>query len=154
MAATKLKVFSVRNVERGSVLATNAKLASSFSARFFGLMGRKRVDDGGGILLTHSSSIHSCFMRFRFDAIFLDAENRVTSIVPSMRQWWFAFGKRGTKDCLELPAGIAAGTNTQPETARLRRSHWRHGRRRCASAHDRGIRPGFSHVGADKRRMA
>ena len=66
---TSLKVFSVRNTERGTTLATRARLASSYGARFFGLMGRKGVEEGGGILLTKSASIHSFFMRFRFDVI-------------------------------------------------------------------------------------
>jgi len=108
----KLKVFSVRNAERGTVLATHARLASSYWARFWGLMGKKGVEDGGGILLTKSSSIHSFFMRFRFDAIFLDKENRVVKVVPGMRQWWFAFGGRGARDTLELPAGVAERTGT------------------------------------------
>jgi hypothetical protein len=112
--ATKLKVFAVRNEERGTTLASNAKLASSFASRFFGLMGRKQVDDGGGILMTRSASIHSFFMRFRFDAIFLDRESRVVKVVPSMRRWWIAFGGRGAKDTLELPAGTAERTGTQP----------------------------------------
>lgn len=106
------RVFSVRNDARGTVLATRGKLASSFVDRFFGLMGRKRVEDGGGILLTKSASIHSFFMRFRFDAIFLDNDNRVVKVVPSMRQWWVAFGGRGAKHTLELPAGVAAATGT------------------------------------------
>lgn len=113
--ATTLKVFSVRNVDRGGVaLATQARLASSHFARFFGLMGRKGVADGGGILLTKSASIHSFFMRFRFDAVFIDRDNRVVKIVPAMRQWWIAFGGRGAKDVIELPAGVAAATGTQP----------------------------------------
>lgn len=114
MAPTELKVFSVRNLERGTVLATRAKLASSYVDRFFGLMMRKRVEEGGGLLLTKSSSVHSFFMRFRFDAIYLDREGRVVKIVPSMRQWWVSFGGRGAKDTLELPAGVAASTGTQP----------------------------------------
>ena len=114
MPATSLKVFSVRNADRDTVLATRGRLASSYIDRLFGLMGRKRVEDGGGILLTHSASIHSFFMRFRFDAIFLDRDGRVVKIVPTMRQWWIAFGGRGAKDVLELPAGAAASTNTQP----------------------------------------
>ncbi len=77
-------------------------------------MGRKRMEDGGGILLTRSASVHSFFMRFRFDAVFLDRDNRVVKVVPSMRQWWVAFGGRGAKDTLELPAGVAASTATQP----------------------------------------
>ncbi len=103
----------MRKAERGTVLATRAKPASSFLSRFFGLMGRKSVEDSGGILLTRSSSIHSFFMRFRFDAIFLDKEDRVVKIVPSMRQWSIAFGGRGAKDTLELPAGVAEATGTQ-----------------------------------------
>lgn len=112
--ATTLKVFSVKNVDRGTTLATQARLASSYSARFFGLMGRKRIDDGGGLLLTKTASIHSFFMRFRFDAVFIDRENKVVKIVPAMRQWWIAFGGRGTKDVIELPAGVAEQTGTQP----------------------------------------
>jgi uncharacterized membrane protein (UPF0127 family) len=114
MSPTELKVFSVRNLERGIVLATRAKLASSYVDRFFGLMMRKGVEEGGGLLLTKSSSVHSFFMRFRFDAIYLDREGRVVKVVPSMRQWWVSFGGRGAKDTLELPAGVAASTGTQP----------------------------------------
>jgi uncharacterized membrane protein (UPF0127 family) len=77
-------------------------------------MGRKGVDDGGGILLAKSASIHSFFMRFRFDAIFIDRDNRVTRVVPAMRQWRVAFGGRGAKDVIELPAGVAEHTGTQP----------------------------------------
>ena len=114
---TKLKVFSIRNTDRGTTLATRARLASSHSSRFFGLMGRKGVEDGGGLLLTKSASIHSFFMRFRFDAIFIDRENRVVKIVPAMRQWWIAFGGRGAKDVIELAAGVAEQTGTQPGDA-------------------------------------
>ena len=113
MAITKLKSFSVRNGDKGTVLVTRGKLASSFVSRFFGLMGRRGVEDGGGLLIASSASIHSFFMRFRFDAIFIDREGRVVKIVPSMRQWWIAFGGKGAKDVLELPAGVAERTNTQ-----------------------------------------
>jgi hypothetical protein len=110
---TKLKVFAIHNTDRGTTLATRARLASSHSSRFFGLMGRKGVEDGGGLLLTKSASIHSFFMRFRFDAVFIDRDNRVTKVVPAMRQWWLAFGGRGAKDVIELPAGVAERTATQ-----------------------------------------
>jgi uncharacterized membrane protein (UPF0127 family) len=76
-------------------------------------MGRARITEGGGLLLKRSSSIHSFFMRFRFDAIFLDGDGRVVKVVPAMKPWRIAFGGRGAKDTLELPAGIAAATQTQ-----------------------------------------
>jgi hypothetical protein len=113
MTAPKMKQFSVRNADRGTVLATRARLASSYIDRFFGLMGRKRIEDGGGLLLTKSASIHSFFMRFRFDAVFVDRDNRVTKTVPNMRQWWAAFGGRGAKDTIELPSGTIAASGTE-----------------------------------------
>jgi uncharacterized membrane protein (UPF0127 family) len=111
--ATKLKTFSVRNADRDTLLMTNGRLASSTWARFWGLMFKKGVPEGGGILLTRSSSIHSCFMRFRFDAIFLDNDDRVVKIIPAMKQWRAALGGKGAKNTLELAAGVAESTNTQ-----------------------------------------
>lgn len=108
----KLKVFSVRNDNKGTVVATRARLAASMVSRFNGLMLKKGVEDGGGLLLTPSGSIHSFFMRFRFDAVFLDRDGRVTKVVPAMKPWRIAFGAKGSKDVLELPAGVAERTST------------------------------------------
>ena len=86
--------------------------ASSIVARFNGLMLKKGVAEGGGLLLTPSASIHSFFMRFRFDALYLDREGRVTKVVAAMKPWRISFGGKGTKDTLELPAGVAERTGT------------------------------------------
>lgn len=107
---TDLRVFSVRNADRNTMLATHARLYSSFAQRFMGLMMRKSVEPGGGILLTKSSSIHSFFMRFRFDAVFIDDSGRVTKVATAMRPWWATFGGKGGKHTLELPAHAADGT--------------------------------------------
>jgi uncharacterized membrane protein (UPF0127 family) len=109
---TELKVFTVKNTERATVLATKGTLASSYWARFWGLMFKRGVADGSGILLTKSASIHSFFMFFRFDAIFLDEQGTVMKVVPAMRPWRIAFGGRGAKNTLELPAGVAERTRT------------------------------------------
>jgi len=109
---TTKRVFSVRNADRGTVLATRARLYSTFWLRFAGLMMRSGLPDGGGILLTKSSSIHGFFMRFRFDAIFLDDDGRVTKVVHAMRPWTIAFGGRGAKHTLELAAGAAERSGT------------------------------------------
>jgi uncharacterized membrane protein (UPF0127 family) len=110
---TKLKVFSVRNARTGAKLATRAKLASSLIDRFMGLMFRARIEDGGGILLTHSSSIHSFFMRFPFDALYLDHDGRVVKVVRAMPPWRMSLGGRGAKHTLEVPAGTAERSGTQ-----------------------------------------
>ena len=114
MPPTTLKQFSVRNADRSTTVATEGRLASSFVDRFLGLMGRKSLPEGEGLLLTKSASIHSFFMRFRFDAVFIDNDNRVVKIVPAMGTWRIAFGGRGAKHTLELPAGVAERTATVP----------------------------------------
>ncbi len=112
MDLTTRRRFSVRNSDRGTVVATQARLASSFVDRFLGLMMRSGVGEGGGILLTKSSSIHSFFMRFRFDALYLDNDGRVVKVVTAMAPWRISFGGRGARHTLELAAGAAAASGT------------------------------------------
>ncbi len=59
---------------------------------------------GEGLLIPRTSSVHTHFMRFPIDVVFLDGEGRVAKIVRGLRPWRFA-GARGTRDVLELPAG-------------------------------------------------
>jgi uncharacterized membrane protein (UPF0127 family) len=106
--------FSVINSTRGTTLATRADLANNFWTRFVGLMFRRRLEAGRGLYLERSASIHAFFMFFRFDAVFLDREDRVTKVVHAMRPWTVAFGGRGAKHVLELPAGVARATGTEP----------------------------------------
>lgn len=76
-------------------------------------MGRRDLPTGHGILITPCSSIHMFFMRFPIDVVFLDKEDRAVKIVNAIKPWRTAMGGGGKK-ALELPAGTAASTGTQP----------------------------------------
>lgn len=110
---TQLRRFTVRNTTRDTTLAEGARLASSYWARFWGLMFKRRVPEGGGILLTKSSSLHGFFMLFRWDAIYMDDDGRVVKVAPAMRPWTISFGGKGAKHALEVAAGVAEQTGTQ-----------------------------------------
>ena len=71
-----------------------------------GLLGRRGLDADEGILLRPAPSIHTLFMRFAIDVVFLDGDDRVVKIVLALAPWRFA-GARGAKAALELPAGRA-----------------------------------------------
>jgi uncharacterized membrane protein (UPF0127 family) len=112
------RVFCVRNLTRGTQLASRVEFADSFGARFRGLMGRPSLPPGCGLWLTGTSNIHMFFMRFRIDAVFLgrpapDGTRRVVAVYAGLRPWlgvvWYA---RGADACLELPAGTAAASGT------------------------------------------
>jgi len=99
------------NQTKGTVVATNVSVARSMWARFWGLMGKRELDEGHGLLLSPCSSIHMFFMRFPLDVIFLDKSNRVTKVVSGIKPWRAALGGGG-HSALELRTGAAAAALT------------------------------------------
>ena len=63
------------------------KTADTFFARFRGLMLRKRLPAGHGLLIAPCSSIHMCFMRFAIDASWVDKEMNILKISRNVRPW-------------------------------------------------------------------
>ena len=92
--------------EDGSIVCERCVLADTALTRMKGLLGRRDLPNGEGILLQPASSVHMAFMRFAIDAVFLDRDLRVTKIADDLRPWRAA-GSRGAKAVLELPAGEA-----------------------------------------------
>jgi uncharacterized protein len=72
-----------------------------------GLMGKHGLPAGEGLLLSPAPGIHTAFMRFPIDALFLDADMRVVDIVERMRPWRMA-SRRRARAVLELAAGECA----------------------------------------------
>jgi uncharacterized protein len=92
--------------EDGRPLCERCLLAETPLRRVKGLLGRSGLERGEGLLLRPASSIHTFFMRFPIDAVFLDSDLRVLHVADDL-QPWRAAGKRGAKAALELPAGAA-----------------------------------------------
>jgi len=93
-------------------VAGEARKAESFWARLVGLMGRRGLEEGEGLLLAPCSSVQTFFMRFPIDVIFLDREARVVKVAPALAPFRVAFGGRGARDALEVAAGTAARSDT------------------------------------------
>jgi uncharacterized protein len=93
--------------ENGEVVCDRCVVADSPVSRLKGLLGRSELRPGEGLLLRPASAIHTCFMRFPIDAVFLDREWRVVGIRDDVRPWRTA-ASRGAKAVLELPSGESA----------------------------------------------
>jgi uncharacterized protein len=93
--------------ENGEVVVDQCVVADSPGTRLKGLLGRSELRPGEGLLLRPASAIHTCFMRFPIDAVFLDSDLRVVGISEDVRPWRAA-SRRGARIVLELPAGEAA----------------------------------------------
>lgn len=92
--------------QTGTLIYPQVEVASNFRRRFLGLMGRRNLDEGTGLLLTHCSSIHTCFMCFPIDVVYLDRNFKVLEY-ETVRPWRLGSLIKGTCHILELPACAA-----------------------------------------------
>ena len=102
-----------RNHTRNTVLAERARVADTMGSRMVGLLSSKGLADGEGLWIQPCNSIHTWFMRFTIDAIFLDRENRVVKSVERMRPWRLTWIAPKAVGVLELPAGSIEKTGTK-----------------------------------------
>ena len=97
------------------------EVADSFCTRLRGLMGRKSLPAGKGLLIAPCSSIHMCFMRFAIDVIYIDQDYRVLKMVYGLKPWtglsicWKAWGviefQTGLNDFSNIHVGDYFKTN-------------------------------------------
>lgn len=97
----------------GEVVCESCLVAATPLARMRGLLGRASLPAGEGILLRPSGSIHTFFMRFPIDAVFVDRELTVLGTAENVPPWRTA-ARRGAKAVLELSAGECARRGVRP----------------------------------------
>lgn len=109
--------ITITNRTRGTVLATHARSAATAWSRLVGLLGRARLAPGEGLHLVPCTSVHTLFMRFTIDVLYLDRDRRVVKAVPALRPFRWSWGGRRAHSALELPPGTIAATGTAPGDA-------------------------------------
>jgi len=101
------------NTTRGIGLTECARVAENPWTRMVGLLRDAQLAQGDGLWIVPCNSIHSFFMRFVFDAVFLDKELRVVHLVAEMKPWRISKLMFAAHSVLELPAGAIAQSGTQ-----------------------------------------
>jgi uncharacterized protein len=82
-------------------------------SRLRGLLGRKELPADEGLMLTPARSIHTWFMQFPIDVVFLESDLTVLGMRESVKPWRYA-GWRGARSVLELPAGTCERRSLKP----------------------------------------
>jgi uncharacterized membrane protein (UPF0127 family) len=100
------RTAAIRNAN-GTVVCYSCLVADSPLMRHRGLLGRAPLLAGEGLLLSPTGSIHTWFMNFPIDAVFLDRDWRVLHIAREIKPWRAAAARRA-RAVLELRAGDAA----------------------------------------------
>ncbi|WP_010106640.1 DUF192 domain-containing protein [Verminephrobacter aporrectodeae] len=99
--------------------ALQIRQARGFWERFIGLMGRSdprgtAAGDSSALLIARCTSVHSCFMRYALDVVYLDTQGRITRQVPALAPWRCSWGGPGAAHVLEMPAGAIASQGLEP----------------------------------------
>ncbi len=101
-----MKCFNPKTQE---VFANNLKMNNTYFSRLIGLMFKKNLPAGSGIILKPCTQIHTCFMRFNIDVIFLDDNLKVLHVIENMRPWRISPLFLKARYTVELPAGTLKG---------------------------------------------
>ncbi|HEV3217381.1 MAG TPA: DUF192 domain-containing protein [Vicinamibacterales bacterium] len=97
----------LRNTSNAQVVAASVELALTRAERRRGLLGRDGLEPGHAMLIAPCSSIHTWFMRFPIDVIFVARDGRVVKTRAAIPPWRLALAP-GAYAVVELPAGAIA----------------------------------------------
>ena len=101
MTAMTLALVNQRTDE---ALATCVEVAVTRRDRRKGLLGRSGLEPASALIIAPCFSIHTMFMRFDIDAVFVDEDGRVVKVVRDMTPWRIAVDPTAHA-VVELPAG-------------------------------------------------
>lgn len=86
----------------GQLILSQVLLANSFWSRLKGLLGRKHLAPEEGLLIQPCNSVHTLGMSFSIGVLFLDAEQRILHLIPSLPPGRLSPVVRGSRQVLEL----------------------------------------------------
>jgi uncharacterized protein len=107
------EMVRIINQSRDGLLAERAAVATSPWARGKGLLGRRDLPAGEGLIIRPCNSVHCFFMSFTIDVIYVDRSYRVVRLAPHLRPNRVGPIVLSARDVIELPAGTIAATGTR-----------------------------------------
>lgn len=104
-------LMRVHNLTRQTVLATSLEVADSSAKRSKGLLGRKGLPPGGGLWIVPCESVHTFWMQFAIDLVYLDRNYRVKKVRSAVAPWRMS-ACLSAYSVIELPAGTIGESQT------------------------------------------
>ncbi len=108
------RTVHIENVTRTQALVQQGKIADNVWTRFRGLMGVRELAAGDGMLIRPCTSVHCMFMRIPIDVLYVGKDDCVVGIDHALRPWRIGTIYRHVSYVVELPAGAAAASGTEP----------------------------------------
>ena len=105
--------MKIVNKTRQHILAENAVIAQTLLKRITGLLNHSKLNPGEALIIKPCNSIHTFFMRFAIDVIFVDAQGRIIKTIRSMAPFRISGIYFRALFCIELAAGTLESTSTR-----------------------------------------
>jgi uncharacterized protein len=103
----------VANKDRGTSLGEAIEVAMTSAQRVKGLLGRECLADGQGLLFKGTSSLHTFFMQFPIDILYIDKKGKVLKTANGVKPFKLVMAPFRAHYALELPAGAIAKSSTR-----------------------------------------
>lgn len=100
------------NRNSGKELAWNLSVAETFFSRILGLLGRRALSRGEGLLIRPCKGVHTFLMQFPIDVVFLDKQNRVMETIMNLQPHRLTKVLLVSTSVIELPAGTVQASAT------------------------------------------
>jgi len=94
-------------------LAKDVVLADTPVRRIIGLLGNKLLSDGQAMIIAPCNCIHTLFMRFSIDVLFVDKNNKVVKVLEQLAPFRLSSVYWKSQKVIELPCGKIKSTQTQ-----------------------------------------
>jgi uncharacterized membrane protein (UPF0127 family) len=102
----------IRNQTRGTVLGEAVELADTSEKRRTGLLKHERLQPGEGLWIVPCESVHTFFMKFAIDLVYVDKRHKVRKVRHSVAPWRMS-ACLSAHSVIELAAGTAEQSGTQ-----------------------------------------
>jgi uncharacterized protein len=100
------------NITQNKTLADPLVVADTFLSSLIGLLGKRNLPPGQGLWILPCQSVHTMWMQFPIDVIFLDRNKVVVHCIENMKPFRLSKHIGKAKSVLELPAFTIKITRT------------------------------------------
>jgi uncharacterized membrane protein (UPF0127 family) len=104
--------YRVRNVTRDTLIGDDVRTASTSAERRTGLLKHNRLEEGAGLWIVPCEAVHTFFMKFAIDLIYLDRKRRVRAVRRAVAPWRISMCLPA-HSVIELPPGTIDRTETE-----------------------------------------
>ena len=105
--------YVVRNTTRLTTIGDRIAKAGTSSERTTGLLRRTGLENGEGLWIIPCEAVHTFFMTFALDLVYIDRKHRIRKVVRNVAPWRVS-ACLSARSIIELPAGTIDATGSEP----------------------------------------